>query len=79
MGKKNKMSFKKYDKLMRSVPGSPRNSTPRSCNECMYYQPCWKYRTCTYTKCPYGCCGCVFRKKPLGNVRLLPMRQGYAA
>ena len=39
MGKKDKMSFKKYDKMMRSVPGSPRNMTPKCCKECMYYQP----------------------------------------
>ncbi len=59
--------FQRYDKSMRKSPGSrvSKRSVPRSCKECEFYQPRWKYRSCYYAECRYHISGSTIREKPL--------------
>ena len=59
--------FQRYDKSMRQAPGSrvSKRAVPRSCKECEFYQPRWKYRTCYYAECCYHISGSTIREKPL--------------
>lgn len=55
-----------------------RSKTAPQCRNCMYYQPGFKYRTCLFSKCPFGKNSrCIFRKDPL-NIQI-PRRQRPAA
>ncbi|MCI6204825.1 MAG: hypothetical protein MR663_13275 [Lachnospiraceae bacterium] len=38
-----------FEKLMKRVPGfeKGKQKVPKSCRECEYYQPCFRFRTCT--------------------------------
>lgn len=57
----------KLRKLMQENPNKSAREIPKGCRGCMYFQPDWKYRKCTWTKCCYGICKDVFRKHPLEN------------
>lgn len=59
--------FQFFEKAMRKAPGYriSKRITPRSCKECEFYQPKWKYRSCYYVRCPYAVKGCTLREAPL--------------
>ena len=57
--------FRHYQKIMRQVPAGRPGDKPRCCAECPYHQPRWKFRTCTFSRCPYGILKSVFRRHPL--------------
>lgn len=63
------LHIRRIEKIMRNPSGPTRDLVPKTCKECMYYQPDWKYRQCTFLKCHYGKKKAVFRKKPLSNDR----------
>ena len=56
-----------FEKLMKRIPGfeKGRQKVPKSCRECEYYQPRFRFRTCTYVTCRYGLDREIFRKHPL--------------
>ena len=59
--------FDRIDKTMRKVPGfrSSKRVSPRSCRECEFHQPSWKYRSCYYPQCHYHKSGSTIRDVPL--------------
>ena len=59
---------------MKRTPGSriSRRAVPRSCKECEFYHPTWKYRSCFYVRCPYQQKECTFRETPLPHDRFSP-------
>ena len=42
-----------------------RHTAPKSCKDCEYYQPRWKYRFCYFTRCPYQLVAKTLRSPPL--------------
>lgn len=59
--------FQFFEKAMQKAPGYriSKRTIPRSCKECEFYQPKWKYRSCYYVRCPYAIKGCTLREAPL--------------
>ena len=64
-------SLRHYEKMMRKSECFEASSkeVPPSCRKCMFYQPEWKFRTCTFSSCFYGKDVDVFRRKPLKKDR----------
>ncbi len=66
--------FCHYDRMVRkaektseqsSVSSEVKSSSyPRSCKQCEYYQPRFKYRKCLFAECFYKKDVDVFRRKP---------------
>lgn len=56
-----------FERLMKRVPGfeQNKNKVPRNCRECEYYQPRFRFRSCTYMTCKYGLDKNIFRKHSL--------------
>lgn len=63
--RKQEEILKRYEKLVKAAKKAGPASKPASCARCIYYRPDFKYRRCQYSRCPYGMCDDVFRKKPL--------------
>ncbi len=38
---------------------------PRGCRNCEHYQPRWRYRFCSYVRCPHDRKLCTIRREPL--------------
>lgn len=56
-----------FEKLMKRIPGfeKGKQKVPKRCKDCEYYQPRFRFRTCTYVTCKYGLDREIFRKHSL--------------
>ena len=63
--RKQEKILKSCEKLVKAAKRTPSVNKPVSCARCVYYRPDFKYRRCQYSRCPFGMCNDVFRKKPL--------------
>lgn len=61
---KSEERFRQYEKLMKNFEKKNSHS-PASCKKCPYYRPEFKFRSCLYSKCPFGKDKDIFRKHPL--------------
>ncbi len=62
--RKKEEAFRHYEKLVRKAAGK-KEAKPESCPHCPYYREDFRYRTCTFARCPFGKEVDVFRKQPL--------------
>ena len=67
MGEFRTRSLKHLEKIMKRKPDKAAGDIPpRRCQDCMYYQPRFRYRKCFYTKCKFGLTDRqIFRDKPV--------------
>ena len=59
--------LRQFEKLMKRAPGfeKGKQKVPKTCQDCEYYQPRFRFRCCTYVNCKYGLDREIFRKHPL--------------
>ena len=48
---------------------------PDNCEKCPYSRPDFKYRECTYTRCPYDESKTTFRDRPLREEDVIQRRR----
>lgn len=58
-----------YEHLCRKAE-KDMSAVPMSCGKCPYHREDFRYRTCVFTRCPYGRNGNVFRKRPLNKGKI---------
>lgn len=56
--------FRCYENLCHRAE-KKRDKEPMSCARCPYHREDFRYRSCIFTRCPFGRPEDVFRKQPL--------------
>jgi hypothetical protein len=58
-----------YEHLCRKAEKNT-SDKPMSCGKCPCHREDFRYRTCVFTRCPYGLSVDVFRKRPLKREKI---------
>ncbi|MCD8362185.1 MAG: hypothetical protein LUC98_04355 [Lachnospiraceae bacterium] len=77
MSIKDNGEFRHFDRMMRKAEkdGGKNGSRPVSCQQCIFFQPNFKYRKCFFAECYYKKDVDVFRRKPLSKDRFSKIKQ----
>ena len=76
MDEQSRRTYLFYDRLMRKKPETPSyRSIPKRCEDCMYYQPKFRFRICLFARCRYGLTDRkIFRDHPLKKEQIFKKR-----
>lgn len=77
MDEQNRRTFLFFDRLMKKRPDSTSGrSIPKKCEDCMYYQPKFRFRICLFSRCHYGFKDRqIFREHPLKKELILKSKR----